>query len=216
MLTARLERKATFAQCFAVSLGCDFAFVASPAGVGGYPATVLLCKRIGIDASRAIAIAVVDQILDLVFFSIAMPLALIWAFTHEMPSAYRLDVGNVAIGAACIGLVALAVAMGRKYLAAIARGLSHNVFAKLRGSRSLDQALARISQSPGVVALGAGVVLRLHRIRHCDAMACPVRNARHRPDLARARGALLDGVSRASGITARGAMDWNSGRHGRN
>lgn len=59
----------------AISLAIDFAFLATPGGVGGYAAGIYYMRRIGASYAQATAISAADQVLDLMFFAIAMPVA---------------------------------------------------------------------------------------------------------------------------------------------
>ncbi len=117
LLVAQLGPRLSFVQCLAVSIGCDGAFVASPGGVAGYPATVLLFGKVGVDASRALTVAAADQVLDLGFFGIAMPLALVWALIHDLPTGPIVGKCTVAAVASGVMLVAITSAIpGRQSL----------------------------------------------------------------------------------------------------
>jgi uncharacterized protein (TIRG00374 family) len=59
----------------AISLAIDFAFLATPGGVGGYAAGIYTMRGIGASYAQATAISAADQVLDLMFFAIAMPVA---------------------------------------------------------------------------------------------------------------------------------------------
>jgi uncharacterized protein (TIRG00374 family) len=59
----------------AISLATDFAFLATPGGVGGYAAGIYYMRGIGASYAQATAISAADQVLDLMFFAIAMPVA---------------------------------------------------------------------------------------------------------------------------------------------
>jgi len=74
-LSRRLQVSATFGQMFAVSLATDFGFMVTPTGVGGYAASVHFLRRVGASASNAAAITAADQLLDVLFFSLAVPIA---------------------------------------------------------------------------------------------------------------------------------------------
>lgn len=74
LLLRRLKTPATFARSFAISLATDLAFAATPAGLGGYVATVYYLRRAGASGTGAATITAVDQGTDLVFFAIAVPL----------------------------------------------------------------------------------------------------------------------------------------------
>lgn len=107
LLVARLDRSLPFGKCLAMAVGCDFAFVASPGGVAGYPSTVLLFGGIGIDAPRALAVAAADQLLDLAFFAVAMPLALAWALIGDDATGPGAKVCAAAALVAAVALVAV-------------------------------------------------------------------------------------------------------------
>jgi len=59
----------------AISLAIDFAFLATPGGVGGYAAGIYYVRGVGGSYAQAAAISAADQVLDLMFFAIAMPVA---------------------------------------------------------------------------------------------------------------------------------------------
>jgi uncharacterized protein (TIRG00374 family) len=130
LLARHLHQRASFMHCLAVSLGCDFAFVASPAGIAGYPATVVLFGRLGAGAACAMAIAAADQILDLVFFGIAIPLSLIGLLVQNLPT---IPSANAVAGTAvAVALIATCtVAFGRKRLPELAHRLSRFVTTRL-------------------------------------------------------------------------------------
>lgn len=107
LLATQLGRTFPFGKCLAVALGCDFAFVASPGGVAGYPATLLLFGSIGIDPPRGLAVAAADQLLDLAFFAIAMPLALAWMLIDDYAAGPALRVGGVTALAAVLVLASI-------------------------------------------------------------------------------------------------------------
>jgi uncharacterized protein (TIRG00374 family) len=140
MLAARLGRIPSLRESLAVAVGCDFAFVASPGGVAGYPATVLLFARTGVDAPRALAVAAADQLLDLAFFGIAMPLALVWLLVHGLPAVSVAAI--CAVAALASGAVLVLVAgfdRGGRMLSRLVRRLSKSGWAKLRRLAALDR-----------------------------------------------------------------------------
>jgi uncharacterized protein (TIRG00374 family) len=75
LLLHRLKTPTPFARSFGISLASDLAFAVTPAGVGGYVASVYYLKRAGASTSSAATITAMDQFSDLVFFSISVPLA---------------------------------------------------------------------------------------------------------------------------------------------
>lgn len=84
-----------------ISLAIDCAFLATPGGVGGYAAGIYYVRKVGASYAAATAIAAGDQILDLLFFALAMPLAaLSLSQVAELPVA-------LSRGAAFGGLIAL-------------------------------------------------------------------------------------------------------------
>ena len=58
-----------------ISLATDFAFIATPAGIGGYAASLYYLHRAGASTSSAASITAVDQGLDILFFILALPVA---------------------------------------------------------------------------------------------------------------------------------------------
>jgi glycosyltransferase 2 family protein len=64
-----------FTATCAVSLASEFGFAATPAGIGGYAASVYYLRRAGATPSGAATITAADQVLDLIFFGLALPMA---------------------------------------------------------------------------------------------------------------------------------------------
>ena len=58
-----------------ISLATDCAFIATPAGIGGYAASLYYLHRAGASTSSAASITAVDQGLDILFFILALPVA---------------------------------------------------------------------------------------------------------------------------------------------
>jgi uncharacterized protein (TIRG00374 family) len=75
LLVRRLGVSLGFGRSVAISLATDAAFLATPAGGGGYLAHLFLLRRAHAPRAAAAAIVAADQALDLVFFAVAMPLA---------------------------------------------------------------------------------------------------------------------------------------------
>jgi uncharacterized protein (TIRG00374 family) len=71
----------------AVSLATDCAFLATPVGLGGYAANVLLLRRAGASTAAATAVAATDQIADAMFFAFALPIAALCALGSAAPDA---------------------------------------------------------------------------------------------------------------------------------
>jgi len=105
LLSRRIGRPAGLVACTAVALGSDFAFVATPAGVGGYAATAYLCDRIGMTTGAAAALTAADQVLDLLFFALTVPLAVLWLLAQGIRA--DIDFAGVAIVLATAALGAM-------------------------------------------------------------------------------------------------------------
>jgi glycosyltransferase 2 family protein len=134
LLTRHLRERTAFAACLGVSLGCDFAFVATPAGLGGYPATVFLFGRVGVSAACAAAIAAGDQVLDLMFFTVAVPLALLWLLAHDVVPGRGIDLRFLGPTLMAIVLVVLVIrVIGPRRWGRLARHALH--LPGLRGKR---------------------------------------------------------------------------------
>ncbi len=109
LLAARLGQPTGFLPCVAISLGCDFAFAATPAGLGGYAATVFLFGRVGVTPACAAAVAAADQALDLIFFAVAIPLALLWMLGYQMFEVSVADAMVAVCWSIAIALICLVV-----------------------------------------------------------------------------------------------------------
>ncbi len=75
LLLRRSNPHAGFMHVLGISLATDFAFLATPAGIGGYAAGLYYLRRAGTSASGAAAIVAADQGFDALFFVVALPLA---------------------------------------------------------------------------------------------------------------------------------------------
>ena len=75
LLLRRLETPTPFVRSLGISLASDLAFAVTPAGVGGYVASVYYLKQAGASTSGAATITAMDQFSDLVFFAFSVPLA---------------------------------------------------------------------------------------------------------------------------------------------
>jgi len=107
LLLGRLGAGAIFSRTVAMSLAIDFAFITTPCGVGGYAASVYCGRRAGLTASGATTLTFVDQLLDLVFFAIALPLAA--ASLAWMHRSGGLALLAMAIALGMLALLVLAV-----------------------------------------------------------------------------------------------------------
>ena len=111
-------------QSLLVSLATDFGFLATPGGLGGYAANVLLLRRAGATTSAATAVAAADQIVDALFFAIALPLAACAALRSALPEL-MLRAAFAGGGVLCGGAL-LAFVLRRPLLRAAAhRAESH-------------------------------------------------------------------------------------------
>ena len=106
-------------QSLLVSLATDFGFLATPGGLGGYAANVLLLRRAGATTSAATAVAAADQIVDALFFAIALPLAACAALRSALPEL-MLRAAFAGGGVLCASAL-LAFALRRPLLRAAAR-----------------------------------------------------------------------------------------------
>jgi uncharacterized protein (TIRG00374 family) len=87
LLLHRLKTPATLGRSFAISLASDFAFTATPAGLGGYVATIYYLRRAGASAAGATTIMAIDQGTDLVFFALSVPLMTLALSDSDVPRA---------------------------------------------------------------------------------------------------------------------------------
>ena len=75
LLLHRFGSPLGFVHLLEISLAMDFAFMATPAGIGGYAASLYYLHRAGLPARSAASITAVDQGLDVLFFILALPIA---------------------------------------------------------------------------------------------------------------------------------------------
>jgi glycosyltransferase 2 family protein len=107
LMQSALGLRLRFMRTFAITLATDFAFLVSPLGAAGYGVNIGLLQRAG--ASWAIATTVVgaDQVLDLTFFTVAVPIAILFAvgpLAQVVPkSSLPTVVGMLAGAAVMIG-----------------------------------------------------------------------------------------------------------------
>ncbi|MET0225376.1 MAG: lysylphosphatidylglycerol synthase transmembrane domain-containing protein [Dokdonella sp.] len=85
LLLRRMGVEVGFVHMFEISLATDFGFLATPAGLGGYAASVYYTRRAGASMSAAAALTAADQTLDLVFFGLAVPVAGFAFFGSALP-----------------------------------------------------------------------------------------------------------------------------------
>jgi uncharacterized protein (TIRG00374 family) len=130
VLWRQLGARPRFARSLAISLAGDLAFLATPAGAGGYVVSVALLRRAGASWSMAASVVGAEQALDLVFFAALVPLAALSALGPVAEALARLAPSvHTALGVALGGSVLLAFALwlGRRRaagaLATLVRGM---------------------------------------------------------------------------------------------
>lgn len=112
LLLHRVGMRPGFLQILAKSLAIDFAFISTPAGVGGYAACIYYLRRTGASIGAATSVTAADQILDLSFFALILPIAGVTLLWSELPHALALLA--FATGASMLaGGVVAALARGR-------------------------------------------------------------------------------------------------------
>jgi len=105
LLLRRLGLRPGLAHLFVISLAIDLAYISTPAGVGGYAASIYYLRRTGASVSGATTVTAADQILDLAFFTLVLPLAGVSLLWSELPQA-------LAILAFATGATMLAIGLG--------------------------------------------------------------------------------------------------------
>ena len=106
LLLHRLGAETSLARSFAMSLAIDFAFVSTPGGLGGYAASMYCARRAGISMSAATTVTFIDQLLDLIFFALALPLAALTLLWTNVPRALSL---SAFIASAALIVLALVI-----------------------------------------------------------------------------------------------------------
>jgi glycosyltransferase 2 family protein len=109
LLMHQLDVRPGASRIAAISLATELAFLATPGGVGGYAAGVFYLRGAGATLSGAGSIAAADQLIDLLFFAVALPLALIGLI--EVPLPYWLREAalfSVAIASSLVAIVMVA------------------------------------------------------------------------------------------------------------
>jgi uncharacterized protein (TIRG00374 family) len=135
LMQTTLGLRVPFMRTFAITLVTDFAFLVSPLGAAGYGVNIGLLQRAG--ASWAIATTVVgaDQALDLTFFGVAVPIALLLSIG---PLAYLLP--SVNSSTVVVTLAGLAILVGAIWMCrravAHALGAAGHLVPWLRARRS--------------------------------------------------------------------------------
>jgi len=114
LLLKRFGAGSGMARMLRVSLATDFAFMTTPAGVGGYAASVYYLRRSGASVSGAATITATDQIMDVLFFILALPIAGLGLLWSDAPPTLSL----IAFATSAASVVAaIALLLARRPLA---------------------------------------------------------------------------------------------------
>lgn len=155
LLRLHMGERPSFTRSVKISVASDFAFLVSPGGTAGYVLSAALLRRAGNSWSRATSVVAGEQAVDLVFFMLALPLAVLSAseaVVHLMGAVpagvYELTFIVLALGAATLWLA-------RHRLAAILGVLSH-------GRPRLQAARQRLRAFFGELCVQMGSLLRGH------------------------------------------------------
>lgn len=105
LLAMRLGHRVGVARALITAFASDAVFQATPAGAGGYPATVYLLKRGGMPASAGLALSAADQALDTLFFAFALPLACLLDLGDAVPKSWH-SLAWIPAGAAVAATIA--------------------------------------------------------------------------------------------------------------
>jgi uncharacterized protein (TIRG00374 family) len=89
LLMQRMDLRAGALRTGAISLATEFAFLATPGGIGGYAAGVYYARSVGATLAVASSVTAADQLLDLIFFSVAMPAAVLGLVDAPLPNGLR-------------------------------------------------------------------------------------------------------------------------------
>ena len=109
LLLHRLDLRPRFARTLAISLATDFAFISTPAGVGGYAASLYYLRRAGASVSSATTITAADQGLDLLFFTMALPIAGLVVIWSDLPETLAvIGFASSAVMVVCVVIALLA------------------------------------------------------------------------------------------------------------
>jgi uncharacterized protein (TIRG00374 family) len=77
LLQTALGLRLRFTRTVAITFVTDFAFLVSPLGAAGYGVNIGLLQRSGASWAMATTVVSADQVLDLTFFAVAVPIALV-------------------------------------------------------------------------------------------------------------------------------------------
>jgi uncharacterized protein (TIRG00374 family) len=120
LLMRRMDLRTVPARIGAISLATEFAFLATPGGIGGYAAGIHYARGVGASLAVAGSITAADQLLDLIFFAVALPLALLALAQATLPGDLREAAlcSSALLFFALIGAACTHRALGRWLLAA--------------------------------------------------------------------------------------------------
>ncbi len=158
-----------FARTLAMSLAIDFAFISTPAGVGGYAASIYYVRRSGASTSAATTVTAVDQLLDLVFFALILPIAGLSLLWSELPTAlatlaFATSASMIAIGVGALlmrhGLVRWLLGENLFVRRWPASRRQQHVLQKFFASLHADVHLLMSSGLRGAIAIGALTALQ--------------------------------------------------------
>lgn len=157
LLVSGVARHLGRRQALATVISTEFAGAASPAGVGGPLTYVYLLRQHKVKAGYAASLYAVDHIMDLAFFSTALPLALA-VFTIDRHLSHPVLLVALILGlfAAGLGFMWLLLRRYRTVLRLFGRWLRH-----LRVSATRRRRLAR-----GVIQFRHGVKMLLGMPRY--------------------------------------------------
>lgn len=127
ILLVGLGHRLPFLRTLAITFATDFAFLSSPAGAAGYVVNVALLRSSGTPWTVSTTVVGAEQALDLVFFAVAMPIAVLSALAslaHVVPSVP----GSVYVVLLTVALlVACALWCGRHFIVAALRKFVHAI-----------------------------------------------------------------------------------------
>jgi len=127
ILLASLGQHLSFWHTLAITFVTDFAFLSSPAGAAGYAVNMGLLKRANMSWSLAAAVVGTEQALDLIFFTLAIPVAVISAWQAVADELPKLPMTTqIGLSAAAVLLV-LGLWQGRHFIAKALRSLAASI-----------------------------------------------------------------------------------------
>lgn len=122
LLLRRAGQAVFFGRTLAISLASDFAFLTTPAGVGGYVLNISLLRRAGSPSSAAVSVVAAEQALDLVFFAVCIPLCSLFALGAVTQTAGIVS-ARMYVAVALMGLFTAALWCGRRRIANLVENL---------------------------------------------------------------------------------------------